>query len=139
MHQPTQGTDSPKRHTRLLIVDDNPAVVQGLAIRLVHRGYECITALDGHEAMRLMADPGIDALVTDLDMPYLDGFALIDLAASFKPCRCVVITGSADSAMRCYQDYPGLPVMMKPFKTEHIITALESIAPFGPRSMPDVA
>lgn len=139
MQQETKNQGPVKCHTRLLIVDDNPAVVQGLAIRLVHQGYECITALDGHQAMQLMADPGIDALVTDLDMPYLDGFALIDIATSFKPCRCVIITGSADAAMRCYDLYPGVPVMMKPFKTEHIITALKTAKPIGPRVLPDVA
>ncbi|MFN3166916.1 MAG: response regulator [Phycisphaeraceae bacterium] len=124
---------------RLLIVDDNPAVVQGLAVRLFKEGYECITALDGHQAMLYMADPGIDALVTDLDMPYLDGFALIDLATQFKACKCVIITGSAENAMRCYEQYPGLPVMMKPYKTQHIITALQTARPHGPSTHLDAA
>lgn len=139
MNDDTQQHGSKTRHTRLLIVDDNPAVVQGLAVRLVHQGYECITALDGHQAMQFMADPGIDALVTDLDMPYLDGFALVDLATQLKPCKCVIITGSTENAMRCYRAYPGVPVMMKPFKTEHIIAALKNVQPIGPRMASDAA
>jgi len=137
--QPTQTSKPRARHTRLLIVDDNPAVVEALAIRLVNQGYECITALDGHQAMQFMADPGVDALITDLDMPYLDGYALVDLATMFKPCKCVVITGQADAAMRCYEKYPGVPVMMKPFKAQHIVTALQQTQPFGPRTRSDAA
>lgn len=126
-------------HLKLLIVDDNPAVVKALAIRMSEQGYDCITALDGHQAMQYMTDPGIDALITDLDMPYLDGFALVDLATSFKPVKCVIITGSADNAMQCYRSYPGVPVMMKPFNAEHIITALEQSKAVGPNGIPDAA
>ena len=139
MDQPREEATRNTQHPKLLIVDDNPAVVKVLAMRMSEQGYNCITALDGHQAMQYMTEPGIDAMVTDLDMPYLDGFALIDLAMSFKPCRCVIITGSADDAMRCYDSYPGVPVMMKPFKAEHIVTALEQSKAIGPRSMPDAA
>lgn len=139
MQKQDSDNSPPQRFARLLIVDDNPAVVEGLALRMSAQGYNCLTALDGHHAMQLMADPGIDALVTDLDMPYLDGFALVDLATMFKPCRCVVITGSAQAAMRCYAQFPGVPVMMKPFKSEHIVTALQQSEPFGPRTSADAA
>ena len=139
MDQRREETPQHTTHPKLLIVDDNPAVVKVLAVRMSERGYDCITALDGHQAMQFMTDPGIDAMVTDLDMPYLDGFALVDLARSFKPCKCVIITGSAENAMRSYQSYPGVPVMMKPFKAEHIATALEQTKAIGPDTMPDAA
>jgi two-component system KDP operon response regulator KdpE len=139
LNQKTSNQDSVQPHTRLLIADDNPGVVKALAVRLFSQGYECITALNGHEAMQFMADPGIDALITDLDMPYLDGYSLIDLATEFKPCRCIVITGSAEKAMRCYREFPGVPVMMKPFEAEHIITALREAPLIGPRTTAEAA
>lgn len=126
-------------HPNLLIVDDNPAVVKALAVRMSEQGYNCITALDGHQAMQYMTELCIDSIVTDLDMPYLDGFALVDLATSFKPCKCVIITGSAENAMQCYRSYPTVPVLMKPFQVEHIVTALSETKAIGPDAMPDAA
>ena len=139
MGPPKEEATANNSHPKLLIVDDNPAVVKALAVRMSAQGYNCITALDGHQAMQYMTEPGIDAMVTDLDMPYLDGFALVDLATSLKPCKCVIITGSAENAMQCYRSHPGIPVMMKPFQMEHIVTALKQTEAIGPDAMPDAA
>lgn len=139
MSQPNNHPEPSDDYTRVLIVDDNPAIVKGLAIRLFDQGYDCLTALNGHEAMMHMTEPGVDALITDLDMPGVDGFALINLATSFKPCRCVVITGSAHNAMRCYREFPGVPVMMKPLMVEHIIAVLQEPPLAGDASVTDAA
>jgi DNA-binding response OmpR family regulator len=63
--------------SRLLIVDDDPGVVQIFARMLRLSGYDVLTALDGEAALRevLLFHP--DALFVDLRMPLVDGVAFL--------------------------------------------------------------
>src|SRR3974377_543680 len=58
---------------RLLVVDDDPALREALALLLDLNGFEVQTAGDGREAMRALANEAPDALVLDVLMPQLDG------------------------------------------------------------------
>lgn len=113
----------------VLVVDDNPAIVSALATRLMAMGWGCITALDGYDAMTLMSQHPVDAVVTDLDMPYVDGFGILELASTFSGCPAMVMTGSAQAAQRCREDYPKVPVLKKPFDSVQVLSWLESLAP----------
>jgi two-component system, OmpR family, response regulator MprA len=58
---------------RLLVVDDDPAVREALALLLGLNGFEVATAIDGREAMRTLASEPPDAVILDVLMPGLDG------------------------------------------------------------------
>jgi two-component system response regulator AtoC len=60
---------------RVLVVDDEPAVLFTLAEVLVERGHDVVTATNGQEALGRL--DGVDAVVTDLAMPGMDGLALL--------------------------------------------------------------
>lgn len=64
---------------RVLVADDDPAVLAILAHGLEAAGAEVVTAGDGATALRKLVDHllGLDLLVTDLEMPGLDGVALV--------------------------------------------------------------
>ncbi len=65
---------SHEKRQRLLIVDDEEQVAQGLAVLLGARGYEVELAHDGQSALdRLAADPLPDLVLLDFEMPGLDG------------------------------------------------------------------
>ena len=125
--------ESDRDHTstlrNVLVIDDNPAIVKALATRLMAMGWGCMTALDGYDAMALMAKHPVDAVVTDLDMPYIDGFGILELASSFNGCPVMVMTGSPDAAQRCREDFPNVPVLHKPFTSQQVLSWLESLAP----------
>jgi len=62
---------------KILLTDDSLSVRRILARRLRRAGYEVLTARDGSEALDLMLEHEIAALITDLEMPNLSGEALI--------------------------------------------------------------
>jgi two-component system response regulator MprA len=63
-------------HSRILVVDDEPAVQQALSRALELERYEVVLAGDGSEALRAMGAGVYDAVILDVSMPVLDGLEL---------------------------------------------------------------
>ncbi|MGD0074781.1 MAG: response regulator [Candidatus Binataceae bacterium] len=59
---------------KILVVDDEPDMVTTCARILKRLGYDCLTAQNGPEAIRLINDQRPDLVVTDLHLPLGDGF-----------------------------------------------------------------
>lgn len=64
------------RQRRLLVVDDSPLTRELLVSLLESVGYQVLQAVDGVEALDRLAQEAVDAVVTDLEMPRLDGLEL---------------------------------------------------------------
>ena len=76
-----RGLDLPHGETvraRLLIVDDEPGMCDILADSFTLAGYDVTTAADGIQAWNLIERGKFDLIITDINMPLLDGLALID-------------------------------------------------------------
>ena len=61
---------------KILVADDEEFVAQILKVNLQRRGYEVILASDGEAAFRAVLEHRPDLLVSDFQMPILDGFSL---------------------------------------------------------------
>jgi two-component system alkaline phosphatase synthesis response regulator PhoP len=59
---------------KILVVDDEPDIVEALAFRLEQEGYVVITAADGLDALDKARDESPDLIVLDIMLPKLDGF-----------------------------------------------------------------
>jgi CheY-like chemotaxis protein len=90
-----RGAGRPGRATRLLLVDDSP-VTRELERRLLEdAGFVVDLASDGDEAFARLAEGSYDALVTDIEMPGLDGIALTErLRASARFVRFPIVVVS---------------------------------------------
>lgn len=85
--------------TQLLIVDDDPTLRTLLLEHYDSRGCHCEVAANGQEALPLLASGRFHVLVTDLDMPCMDGLALLKaVREQGLITRSVVITGYATLA-----------------------------------------
>jgi two-component system sensor histidine kinase and response regulator WspE len=69
-------TALPQRR-RILVVDDSPTVRETQRDALARNGYEVATAADGMEAWHMLRAGAFDLLVSDVDMPRLDGIGLV--------------------------------------------------------------
>jgi CheY-like chemotaxis protein len=70
---------------RLLYVDDEPAIREVTSTILVDQGYDVLTAEDGLDALRLLADPLPDVVISDLRMPRMSGFELLKVVRERFP------------------------------------------------------
>ena len=59
---------------RILIVDDNKLIVEGLSMLVSSRGHVPLTAFSGEEALKVVASAMPDVVLLDLTMPGIDGF-----------------------------------------------------------------
>jgi len=68
----------------ILVVDDSPTIVKFVALSLRSSGYEVVTATDGMDAIEKVSGMkgDIDLIITDLNMPNLDGYGLISTLRS---------------------------------------------------------
>jgi len=103
----------------ILIVDDDPLVADSLAVFLRRRHYEVSVETDSHRALRVLRDKTpIDLLLSDVNMPGLDGFALLKEAHKADPSLVVVLLtgyGTIESAVKAMregaEDYVTKPVI----------------------------
>ncbi|MDH3892603.1 MAG: response regulator [candidate division Zixibacteria bacterium] len=65
---------------KILVVDDSPTVVKFVSFSLKKSGYEVVTACDGMDAIEKISNltEQISLVITDLNMPNLDGYGLIE-------------------------------------------------------------
>jgi len=62
------------RVSRILVVDDDPAILRGLADNLAFESHEVLTASDGEAACRLIREKDPDLIILDLMLPRLSGY-----------------------------------------------------------------
>lgn len=63
---------------RILLIEDDPRVAAALAIRLRNAGYDVVTAHDGEAGVRLASEHPPDLIITDLYLPQMNGFSVVD-------------------------------------------------------------
>ena len=86
---------------RVLLVDDDPLVLEVIALTLERAGYEVLTAPDGEEALKLLSDvwhPVPDVIVTDVRMPRRGGPELLQEIGSdlrFAGVRTILMSSDA--------------------------------------------
>lgn len=83
---------APSGSLRILLVDDEALVRAGTAMMLDELGHVVIEAGSGKQGLELLTEDGaIDFLITDFNMPDMDGMEMIDLARKSRPEICVVL------------------------------------------------
>ncbi len=114
---------------RVLVVDDEAGARSALTELLRDEGYEVHPAGDGYKALGQVRDWTPDIVVTDLRMPGLDGFALIDRFKELLPNVPVVVMtafGSVESAVEALQ-LGAVDYVTKPLNFDHLLLVLDRV------------
>jgi two-component system cell cycle response regulator CpdR len=114
--------------SRVLIVDDEDSMRLLVARAIAMDGHDIMTASDGAEALEILgsADSAFDLLLTDIQMPIMDGIALALAAArDFPDLTILLMTGFADQRERASGlNAIAYDVITKPFSVADIRTAV---------------
>jgi chemotaxis protein histidine kinase CheA len=104
-HAPARAAPSGARRVapRVLVADDSRLAREGTARILIASGFQALTAEDGWDAWEMLGERRFDALITDLEMPRMDGFELIARVrqeATLKELPIVVMSSRTARASR---------------------------------------
>lgn len=117
---------------RIMTVDDSPTVRQMLSFTLSDAGYEVLEAVDGVDALnKLAAGERVDMLITDLNMPNMDGIELIrsvrkDSSNRFIPI--IMLTTEAQESKRREGKSAGASGwIVKPFKPQQVLAVVRMV------------
>jgi len=113
---------------RILVVDDEPHVSRVLKLTLERAGYAVRAAPDGQAALAsLLADPP-DAMITDIQMPRLNGREMMKTLHELMPERrfpVIVMTSMTGREEREWvRDMPGVEFLEKPLSPRQLIARL---------------
>jgi DNA-binding NtrC family response regulator len=111
----------------ILIVDDDIDIVELIQRHLHSMGYYSFRALSVKEAVAILRDTEIDLLITDLKMPEVDGFELIQFASEHYPnMPKLVVTGypSVQDALSAIKS-GAVDYLVKPFTKEELKNAIQ--------------
>jgi len=90
--------EEPRPQPRILVVDDEPHVVQIFQDLLAQRGYEVVSSTNGDDAILKVTTEGFDLVLTDINLPGVDGLEVVRAAKAADKDTCVIlITGYAST------------------------------------------
>ena len=90
---------------KILVVDDDPDILDAVTIILESSGYQVVTARDGIEALATLKAEKPDVMILDLLMPKMDGFAVMkelqdERWSQYRDMRILVLSSVREEAAR---------------------------------------
>jgi two-component system, chemotaxis family, chemotaxis protein CheY len=115
----------------IMTVDDSASVRQMVAFTLRSAGYEVIEAADGVEALARMQGRKMSAIITDLNMPNMDGIELtqkIRSDATYRFTPIILLTTESQETMKQKGRAAGATGwIVKPFKPEQLLGVVKKV------------
>jgi two-component system response regulator RegX3 len=118
-----------KPKARILVVEDDPAILNGLQDVFVFNGYESTGVEDGGEGLKKALEEEYDLIILDVMLPTLDGFSICKKVRKEKPGQGIIIItakGAEDDIVAGFKagadDY-----ISKPFSLRELMVRVEAI------------
>jgi DNA-binding response OmpR family regulator len=114
---------------RILIVDDEPDLVETLEVRLRQENYECLTANDGHNGLELALAEKPDLVILDVMLPGMDGYKvarLLKFQKELKHIPIIMISARDRDEDRLLGEQTGANYYLgKPFSIDKLLTTVK--------------
>lgn len=115
----------------ILVVDDSETVRQVLQLTLANAGFDVIEAVDGVDGLGKLAGARVDMLITDLNMPNMDGLELINQVRQGGAHRFIPIvmltTESSEQKKLAGREAGASGWIVKPFKPEQLLKVVKLV------------
>ncbi|MGW8221611.1 MAG: response regulator transcription factor [Syntrophobacteria bacterium] len=114
---------------RILIVDDEPDIVQALQTRLEQENFECLTAYDGNGGLELARAQEPDLIILDIMLPNLDGYKVCRLLKFQKELTripIIMLTARDKAEDRLLGEQTNIDYYMtKPFSLDRLVATIK--------------
>lgn len=115
----------------ILVVDDSSSIRQVLSEALKDAAYQVLQADDGQAALRLMDGRKINLIISDLNMPNMDGLSFVKAAKQLNAYRftpVIMFTTESSAAMRASGRAAGVRAwLVKPFQPAVVLDAVAKL------------
>lgn len=117
---------------RILAVDDSRTMRDMIRLALTDAGFDVHLAEDGIHGLEVLADANPQVIITDINMPRLDGFGFIEAVRARDDFKSVPIltltTESAPELKQRARDAGATGWIVKPFNKEKLISVIHRVA-----------
>ena len=115
----------------IMTVDDSASVRQMVCFTLKQNGYQVLEAVDGKDALAKLAGTKVDMVITDLNMPNLDGIGLIKGVRAIPNLRfipLIMLTTESQESRKAEGKAAGATGwIVKPFKPEQLLAVVKKV------------
>jgi len=115
----------------ILTVDDSPSVRQVLSILLKNAGFDLLQAADGAEALALLKGQKVHLIISDVNMPKMDGISFVKAVKQlpfYKFTPIIMLTTESEEEKKREGQQAGAKAwVVKPFKPEQMLSAVERL------------
>lgn len=118
--------------TKVMLVEDNVTLLDSIALELEMRGYDIVKAIDGRQALDMLAmdDLPPDIIVSDIAMPNIDGYAFLEAVQQqpqWQGIPFIFLTAfDSQNAIRVGKELGADDYLVKPFQPDDLVVAMEN-------------
>lgn len=115
----------------VLAVDDSASIRQMVAFTLKGAGYEVVEAVDGQDALKMAKSKKVNLVITDVNMPNMDGISLIKALRALHEYKFIpmlmLTTESADNKKQEGKAAGATGWLVKPFNPEQLLATIKKV------------
>ncbi|MBC3413669.1 MULTISPECIES: response regulator [Pseudomonas] len=115
----------------ILIVDDSASMRQLVRISLASAGHTIIEACDGQDALAKLTGQKVNLIISDVNMPKLDGIGLVKALkarAEYRFTPIMMLTTESEQSKKAEGQAAGAKAwMVKPFQPQQLLAAVEKL------------
>jgi two-component system chemotaxis response regulator CheY len=116
---------------RIMTIDDSKTMRDMLMLTLVEAGYDVLQAVDGQDGLDKLATERVDVVITDINMPKMDGYEVVRRlrdTAAYRSTPILVLTTEAETEKRDIARKAGATGwMVKPFDPDRLVEAVRKV------------
>lgn len=118
--------------TKILTVDDSPTMRKMLAFTLQNAGYEVLQAENGQEGLDVLGENAVDVIITDINMPVMDGITFIEKLREDKTRAAtpvlILTTESSDDMKAKGRAVGATGWIVKPFDPAKLVEVVRRVS-----------
>jgi two-component system, chemotaxis family, chemotaxis protein CheY len=118
---------------RILTIDDSKTIRDMLMLTLADAGFDVLQAVDGRDGLDVLDREQVDVVITDINMPKMDGYEVIRhmrTNSAHKTTPILVLTTESEADKKNLARAAGATGwMVKPFDPERLIATINKVAP----------